>query len=161
MSTLKQLWIEELDKLPSKNPKPDTRWSDHAKFLADKKEKEDNELQNKKAQEEIQKALRAQEEKRKAITARKLEDASIKLKKRTSAIQQRASEERKVRENNARRWIDKKKWEAIAVANKSQCYRTGMTSIEKVCEVNNIPYPTAHWFTGDWYIKPKFKDHYD
>ncbi|MFA0234275.1 hypothetical protein [Vibrio sp. 10N.222.55.C7] len=159
MSTLKQLWIEELDKLPSKNPKPDTRWSDHAKFLADKKEKEDNELQNKKAQEEIQKALRAQEEKRKAITARKLEDASIKLKKRTNAIQQRASEERKVRENNARRWIDKKKWEHIAWQHRKQDLATGKITWK---EVGKEPIkPTAHWFTGDWYIKPQFKDHYD
>ncbi|MEZ9229993.1 hypothetical protein AB4259_02775 [Vibrio amylolyticus] len=139
------------------------RFAKQALFVQERKRiKDEEEKANQEAQEQ-RKALQAAENERVRLETLKLEDAAVKLKKRSQALAQRESEERQVRRYNAQLWVDKKNEEARMWLRKNTRLHTGQPLSSG--EIQNykragICEPKLNWFDTSWYIKEQFKQHY-
>ena len=159
-----KLWSQILDDLPAKEGiNYGSLFNASNKFLEEKKEKE---LETKKKNEEAEakrKALQAIENERVRVNEIKLKDANIKLRKRSSALSMRESEERDVRKHNAQLWIDSKGWEYKRWIRENTMAHTGQPINPYQLDIMNrlgICEPRMSWFDSDWVIKKQFKEHY-
>lgn len=134
--------------------------AEHQIFMKEKQRIKDEEEKANTEAEAKRQALQASENERVRLDKVKREDAAMKLKKRTQALIKDETDKRKVREANARNWIERMKWEHIAWQHRKQNFATGKITWK---EVGKEPIkPTAHWFDNKtWYIKEQFGKYYD